>query len=172
LIEECHAEGFKVVVFSYFLDVLDAVAASADGAYRIDGKVPPAKRLQLIDDFSSTEGFALLASQVVAGGVGLNLQAANVVILMEPQVNPTTEWQAIARVYRMGQTRTVLVHRLLAQKTIDEDLFELVSQKVKAFNAFADESSLKDESDIAVASTEAELEAVLRERIRARQLSS
>jgi len=172
LLDECRRDGFKVVVFSYFLEVLDAVTARAEGAYRIDGKVLPARRLSLIDDFSQTEGFALLASQVVAGGVGLNIHAANVVILMEPQLKPTTEWQAIARVHRMGQTRTVLVHRLLAQGTIDEDLFELVSEKAKAFTAFADESALKDESDMAVASTDADLEATLSERIRARQRAS
>lgn len=55
-----------------------------------------------------------------AGGVGLNIQAASLVIFCEPQLKPSTETQAISRAYRMGQTRSVLVHRLLTEDTVDE----------------------------------------------------
>ena len=65
-----------------------------------------------------------------AGGVGINLQAASVVILMEAQFKPSTEWQAIARVHRMGQSRTVNVHRILASDpdtgSLERELLELM----------------------------------------------
>ena len=62
----------------------------------------------------------MLVSQIQAGGVGLNIQAASVVIICEPQVKPTTEDQAVARSHRMGQVRTVQVHRLLTPDSVDE----------------------------------------------------
>ena len=58
--------------------------------------------------------------QIELGGVGYNLQSASVVVLMEPQLKPSTETQAIARAHRMGQTRPVVVYRLIAANTIDE----------------------------------------------------
>ena len=66
-------------------------------------------------------------SQMKAGGIGVNLQAAQVVILVEPQFKPSTEWQAIARVHCMGQSRPVVVHRLLARDTVDEHLVALIN---------------------------------------------
>ncbi len=57
----------------------------------------------MVDQFSAAGHGAVLVSQIVAGGVGLNIQAASVVVICEPQLKPTTEWQAIARAHRMGQ---------------------------------------------------------------------
>lgn len=79
----------------------------------ISGSVPPARRQQLVDDFAAAPGHAVLLAQIEAGGVGLNMQAASVVILCEPQLKPTVEHQAVARAHRMGQVRSVRVHRLL-----------------------------------------------------------
>jgi len=96
------------------------------------------------------EGHAVLVSQTEAGGVGLNIQAANVVIIMEPQVMPTMEWQAISRVYRMGQARRVVVHRMLAIDTIDERLTARLKQRSQQFNTFAKPSMIKDQSAFAI----------------------
>jgi S-(hydroxymethyl)glutathione dehydrogenase/alcohol dehydrogenase len=75
------------------------------------------------------------------GGVGLNIQAAQVVILMEPQLKPSTENQAIARVYRMGQSRNVMVHRLIAEDSIDEDMVRLIAKKQQIFDCDCDPST-------------------------------
>ena len=95
----------------------------------------------------------MIALQVEAGGIGLNLQAAQVVILMEPQMKPSTEAQAIARVYRMGQSRKVMVHRLIALDSVDEDLVRLIAEKQLIFDQFADPSAIKEKSLMAVDST-------------------
>jgi SNF2 family DNA or RNA helicase len=91
-----------------------------------------------------------LVSQIEAGGLGINLQAAQVVILMEAQFKPSSEWQAIARVHRMGQSRSVMVHRLLARNTIEERLVQLIAEKTQIFKHFAHDSSVRDASLMAV----------------------
>ena len=136
----------KVVVFSFFLGVLDAVAQrlGASVVGRITGAVPPAARQQLVDDFTGRPGHAVLLAQIEAGGVGINMQAASVVIITEPQWKPSTEDQAVARAHRMGQVRTVQVHRLLAKDSVDERMREVQENKALLFDAFARESDAKD----------------------------
>jgi SNF2 family DNA or RNA helicase len=151
LFEEYRVEGRKVIVFSFFRGVTDAVARLAGGCDQITGDVAPAERLAMIDAFSARDGFAVLAAQIEAGGVGVNVQAASVVVLMEPQWKPSTENQAIARAHRMGQTRRVVVHRLLARDTIDEWLVRLVRQKQGLFDEYARPSAVKDASVAATA---------------------
>jgi len=83
----------------------------------------------------------------------LNLQFAHVAILMEPQFKPSTENQAIARLQRMGQSRKVIVHRLIAKDSVDEDLVQLIAQKQKIFDDYAHQSAVKDESGMAIDSS-------------------
>ena len=144
---KCYEDaGTKVVVFSYFRATLDAISTDNPEHYRIDGSISANERQSIVDTFCSHEGYATLVSQIEAGGVGLNIQAANVVILMEPQFKPTTEWQAIARVFRMGQSRRVLVHRLLATDTIDERLTNRLKLKTKNFDTYARQSLMKKQA--------------------------
>jgi SNF2 family DNA or RNA helicase len=110
----------------------------------ITGAVPPALRQQIVDDFTNRSGHAVLLSQIEAGGVGINMQAASVVVLTEPQWKPSTEEQAIARAHRMGQVRTVQVHRLLAKDCIDERICEIQQGKRLLFDEFARKSDAKE----------------------------
>jgi len=96
-------------------------------------------------------------SQIAAGGVGLNMQAASVVILCEPQVKPTTEAQAIARAHRMGQVRTVQVHRLLIQDSVDQRMLEILDSKARLFDEYARRSEVADTSPEAVDISEVSL---------------
>lgn len=139
LVEEAEDNGRRLLVFSYFRDVLDQVAQALPGPVYgpITGSVPAAERQRIVDAFSGAEGGAALVAQVQAGGVGLNIQAASVVVLCEPQVKPTTEWQAVARARRMGQLETVQVHRLLAEDSVDERMVEILSGKSEIFHQFA-----------------------------------
>ena len=93
-----------------------------------------------MDDFNAADPGAVLVSQVQAGGTGLNIQAASVIVFCEPQLTPAIENQAVSRAFRMGQTRDVLVHRLLADDTIDERMLEILSGKQQEFDSFADDS--------------------------------
>ncbi|MEU6255497.1 SNF2-related protein [Streptomyces sp. NPDC047043] len=157
LVAEAADNGLKVVVFSYFRDVLATVrqALGEDVFGPISGSVPAARRQQLVDDFTAADGHAVLLSQIEAGGVGLNLQAASVVILCEPQVKPTLEHQAVARAHRMGQTRTVQVHRLLATDSVDERLLRILENKDRLFDAYARRSDTADATPDAVDVTDA-----------------
>ncbi len=139
IVEEAEANGRRVLVFSYFLDVLDTVvAALPDPVYGpLTGAVPPEERQAVVDAFGRARSGATLVAQVQAGGVGLNIQAASVVVICEPQVKPTTEWQAVARARRMGQLESVQVHRLLAEDSVDERMVEVLSGKSELFHDFA-----------------------------------
>lgn len=142
LIEEAKSEGRKVLVFSFYLDTIRKIKDLLGDicCEPINGSVPPARRQQIIDEFDSAPAGKVLAAQIIAGGTGLNIQSASVVILCEPQLKPSIENQAISRAYRMGQGRNVLVYRLLCENTIDERIMKLLEDKQKIFDAFADKS--------------------------------
>ena len=89
---------------------------------------------------SNAPAGSALVCQIQAGGVGLNIQVASVVVFCEPQIKPSLETQAVARAYRMGQSQSVLVHRLLMDDTVDERVMEILRQKSQLFDSFADES--------------------------------
>lgn len=145
LIEICEAakeQDRKVLIFTFFKDTIEKVMKllGDDCVGYINGSISPDERQKLVDKFEKAGAGAALVSQVVAGGVGLNIQAASVVIFCEPQIKPSMETQAVARAYRMGQTRNVLVHRLLIKDSIDDAMMEVLKQKQTVFDNFADES--------------------------------
>ncbi|SCE60527.1 DEAD/DEAH box helicase [Streptomyces sp. OspMP-M43] len=159
LVDEASESGLKVVVFSYFREVLATVgeALGPDAFGPLSGSVAPARRQELVDAFSAVDGHAVLLSQIQAGGTGLNMQAASVVILCEPQIKPTLEHQAVARAHRMGQVRPVQVHRLLATDSVDQRLVELLARKDRLFDAYARRSDLAETTPDAVDVSDAEL---------------
>nr|BFE88213.1 DEAD/DEAH box helicase [Planobispora longispora] len=159
LVDKAEASGLKVVIFSYFRDVLASVRTALDGRAHgpLSGDVAPARRQQIVDEFSRAAGHAVLLSQVQAGGVGLNLQAASVVIMCEPQVKPSIEAQVVARAHRMGQVRKVQVHRLLVADTIDQRMLDILRSKTKLFDAYARRSDLAESTAEAVDVSEREL---------------
>jgi len=159
LAEEAMDNGRKVVVFSYFRDVLGVVtAALGERAYGpITGETPTAARQQLVDEFTRSPRPAVLVSQIEAGGVGLNIQAASVVILCEPQVKPSIEAQAIARAHRMGQVRSVQVHRLLTQDSVDQRMLEMLDAKQQTFDAYVRQSEIAQAAPGAVDVAEVQL---------------
>lgn len=142
ILEEAEDEGRKVIVFSFFLDTIQKIALLLqDKCYGpITGEIPPQRRQEIIDEFDDAPDGSVLVAQIQSGGTGLNIQSASVVVICEPQFKPSIENQAISRSYRMGQARNVLVYRLLAEDTIDEQLNKLLKDKQKVFDAFADKS--------------------------------
>ncbi|MET9136321.1 DEAD/DEAH box helicase [Streptomyces parvulus] len=162
IVREAGENGLKVVVFSNFRDVLRVVEAdltAADGAEPrpygpvfgpLTGAVPPARRQSLVDGFTAVTGPAVLLAQIQAAGVGLNMQAASVVIVCEPQIKPTIEHQAVARAHRMGQVRPVRVHRLLAAGGVDERMVRLLERKTRLFDAYARRSAVAEATPDAV----------------------
>ena len=139
-------EGRKVVVFSYFRETLRYVRMLLNEICigEISGSTDPEQRQGLIDRFSEAPGGSVLLSQIQAGGTGVNIQAASVVIFCEPQIKPSLERQAVSRVYRMGQIRKVLVYHLLCEHTVDESVRKILEGKEKEFALYADESVMAD----------------------------
>ena len=140
------SEGRKVVIFSYFLDTLSFVSDLLLGKALpvISGKLSLEKRQDILCQFEEPIA-RVLPIQIHAGGIGLNIQTAEIVILCEPQLKPSDEMQAISRIYRMGQVHHVFVYRLLSADTIDEILVKRLHDKQKIFDQFADESEISEQ---------------------------
>ena len=113
----------------------------------ITGSTPVEERQAVIDRFTDAAGGSVMVCQIQAGGTGLNIQAASVVIFCEPQIKPSLTRQALSRVYRMGQVRTVLVFQLLCEDTVDEAVMRILDKKQVEFDLFAEESVLADAAD-------------------------
>lgn len=152
IVAESRENGLKVLVFSFFRDVLATVRAALEErpVGTIDGSVSAPGRQALADRFAAVDGHAVLLCQIQAGGVGLNLQAASVVVICEPQVKPTLESQAVARAHRMGQVRPVQVHRLLAADSVDQRMLELLARKERLFDQYARHSEVAATAEEAV----------------------
>jgi SNF2 family DNA or RNA helicase len=122
----------KVLVFSQFVDHLTLIRKYLDGKqipYQyLDGATSMQERKRRVDAFQAGEGELFLIS-LKAGGVGINLTAADYVIHMDPWWNPAVEDQASDRAHRMGQQRPVTIYRLVARGTIEEGIVELHHRK-------------------------------------------
>jgi len=160
IIDEHRAQGRKVLVFSFFLQVIADVSELVGGAAQITGATSHGQRQRIIDEFTNAPDARVLVGQIDAGGIGVNLQAAQVVIIMEPQLKPSTEWHAIARAHRMGQSKTVTVHRLMVRQTIEERIVDLLREKAELFRTYADDSAMREASSMATDSGDS-LEATL-----------
>jgi SNF2 family DNA or RNA helicase len=132
IVEELLDNGHKALVFSQFvghLAILEKYLKSKNVAYQyLDGQTPLPKRQQRIEAFQKGEGDLFLIS-LKAGGVGLNLTAADYVIHMDPWWNPAVEDQATDRAHRIGQTKPVTVYRIVAEGTIEEKIVKLHEHK-------------------------------------------
>ncbi|MFY1697916.1 DEAD/DEAH box helicase [Solwaraspora sp. WMMA2101] len=159
IVAEAAENERRVIVFSYFLDVLKLVADSLPGPVfgPLSGSVSPARRQEMVDQFAAARHGAVLVAQITAGGVGLNIQSASVVVICEPQLKPTAEAQAIARAHRMGQVQSVQVHRLLAEGSVDQRLTEMLAGKRRVFDDFARVSDMAAATPDAVDLSEADL---------------
>jgi superfamily II DNA or RNA helicase len=124
-------EGHKALVFSQFTSFLDIVRKrlDADGVrYEyLDGATTD--RQARVQNFENDAGCKLFLISLKAGGVGLNLVAADYVFLLDPWWNPAVEAQAIDRTHRIGQTRHVFAYRLIAKDTVEEKVLALQEKK-------------------------------------------
>jgi len=133
------AEGHRVLVFSQFTRFLGAARNRLEGTgiacCYLDGKTQ--RRAQVIADFKNGAAPVFLVS-LKSGGFGLNLTEADYCILLDPWWNPATEAQAVDRVHRIGQTRKVMVYRLVAKDTIEQKVMALQARKAELFSSVLD----------------------------------
>lgn len=125
----------KVIIASNFTATLDAVWRLVKrkrlGSLRIDGSVAADKRMKIVNLFNKEQGFPLLLLSTHVGGVGLNLTAADRLIILDPDWNPSTDEQVMARIWRQGQTRPTHVYRLYLIGTMEESILSRQKDKVK-----------------------------------------
>ena len=130
-LDQVRDEGHKTLVFSQFTSLLALVRErldqqSASYCY-LDGATQD--RQKVVQEFQSDGGPGVFLISLKAGGVGLNLTAAEYVFLLDPWWNPAAEAQAIDRAHRIGQARTVFAYRLIARDTVEERVVELQKNK-------------------------------------------
>lgn len=163
LVDESFESGQKVIVFSYFRTVIEQVigALGERAVGPITGSVSSPQRQNIVDEFTNSSKPLALVGQIQAAGTGLNIQAASVVILCEPQIKPSLEVQAIARAHRMGQVRKVQVHRLILPESVDEKMLAMLAGKQQEFDAYARDSDLADQASGAKDATEESIAKVI-----------
>jgi len=130
-LDEAVAEGHKALVFSQWTGLLDRVEPYLRRAgidfVRLDGSTRD--RGAVVDRFQAEDGPPVMLVSLKAGGTGLNLTAADHVFMLDPWWNPAVEDQAADRAHRIGQTRPVLVHKLIAEDTVEARILELQQRK-------------------------------------------
>jgi len=147
-IEDVIGEGHKMLVFSQFTSMLAIVKTrldSRDICYEyLDGKTR--ERARRVDRFQTDPDCRLFLISLKAGGLGLNLTAADYVVLLDPWWNPAVEAQAIDRAHRIGQAKKVFAYRLVAKDTVEERILELQKTKKQLADSIitVDNSLIRD----------------------------
>ena len=131
LLEPLMEEGYKVLIFSQFVEMLDLIRTQITDRgwphYLLTGATED--RGALVERFQAHAGQAVFLISLKAGGAGLNLTAASYVVLFDPWWNPAVEAQAIDRTHRIGQTQQVIAYRLLVKDSIEQKIRQLQTQK-------------------------------------------
>ncbi|KFQ47151.1 SWI/SNF-related matrix-associated actin-dependent regulator of chromatin subfamily A containing DEAD/H box 1, partial [Nestor notabilis] len=135
ILSDLKEKGDRVVLFSQFtmiLDILEVFLKQKEHRYiRLDGKTQISDRIHLIDEFNNDKDIFIFLLSTKAGGLGINLTSANVVILHDIDCNPYNDKQAEDRCHRVGQTREVKVIKLISKGTIEEYMLKINEQKLK-----------------------------------------
>ena len=132
LIESCINSGHKLLLFSQFTSMLAIIGRRLTDMgipfYQLTGSTKPADRLRMVNAFNSDDTKVFLIS-LKAGGTGLNLTGADIVIHYDPWWNLSAEEQASDRVYRIGQKNSVTVYKLIADRSIEQNILGLQEKK-------------------------------------------
>lgn len=150
LLRSCQSKGFKCIIFTQFskmLDVLESFVNYNRFTYlRLDGSVKIDTRQALVERFNLDDRIFLFISSTRAGGVGINLTGANVVIFYDSDWNPAMDRQATDRAHRIGQTRDVHIYRLISEHTIEENIWRRQLQKRQLDDVVVDQGRFNTET--------------------------
>jgi non-specific serine/threonine protein kinase len=140
LIRDITSEGYKVLVFSQFVKMLNLVRKELDDEnilYQyLDGSTR--NRENAVNEFQRNGEYQVFLISIKAGGLGLNLTAAEYVIQIDPWWNPAVEAQATDRAHRIGQDKKVFVYKLITHGTVEEKILKLQERKKKVSNNIVD----------------------------------
>jgi SNF2 family DNA or RNA helicase len=149
-LDEVIAGGHKVVIFSQFVSLLRRARSLIEARFpglalwELTGQT--LDREKPVESFQTASGAGIMLVSLRAGGTGITLHAADYVFLLDPWWNPAVEDQAIDRVHRLGQDRTVFVYRMIAVGTIEERIQRLKAEKRALFDRVV--GDLADLTDI------------------------
>lgn len=147
LLEESTKEGHRVLLFSQFTSVLKNISKGLKELnieyFYLDGTVKSEERMELVKRFNKGEAEVFLIS-LKAGGAGLNLTGADIVIHFDPWWNPAVEEQATDRAHRIGQKNTVQVIKLISKGTIEEKIQKLQEKKKAIVNEIMEDNNLSE----------------------------
>ncbi|MCD8286378.1 MAG: DEAD/DEAH box helicase, partial [Clostridia bacterium] len=134
--ETIYEKRERVIVFTQFREITENLSDFLKGIFGREGFVlhggtPVKKRTQMVEAFQGDDYIPYMVISLKAGGTGLNLTKANHVIHFDRWWNPAVENQATDRTYRIGQDKTVIVHKLVCKGTIEEKIDELINSKVE-----------------------------------------
>jgi SNF2 family DNA or RNA helicase len=144
LVLEALENGKKILLFSQFKEMLAIIrrwleSQNVSHLY-LDGGTR--NRQDLIDRFNNESNIKLFLISLKAGGTGLNLTAADTVIIYDPWWNPAVEGQAVDRAHRIGQSKTVNVYRLVTEQSIEQKIMELKSKKSNIVDSLINDNGL------------------------------
>ncbi len=148
LITEALESGSKILLFAQFREMLAIIRrwleeVGIQYSY-LDGETR--NRQQVVDKFNAEESQRIFLISLKAGGTGLNLAAANTVIIYDPWWNPAVESQAVDRAHRIGQKRSVMVYRMVTEESIEQKIMDLKARKSKIVDALVNENALSPRS--------------------------
>ncbi|KAI9491570.1 SNF2 family N-terminal domain-containing protein [Zychaea mexicana] len=135
LLPAMKAKEQKVLLFSQFtslLDIIELVMDTLNIKYlRLDGETKPAERQERIDQFNEDKDIDVFLLSTKAGGFGINLTSANIVVLYDTDFNPQNDRQAEDRAHRVGQTRDVTVYKMVAENSVEEHILRMADIKLR-----------------------------------------
>jgi len=130
-LETLQAENHKALIFSQFVETLKLVKKELDARkikyLYLDGQTQ--NRQAKVDEFQNNDSVSFFLISLKAGGVGLNLTAADYVYIVDPWWNPAVEQQAIDRTHRIGQTKNIFAYRMICKDTIEDKILQLQEKK-------------------------------------------
>lgn len=135
LLNDLKSSKQRCLIFSQFtmmLDIMEEYMTIRGIEYlRLDGSTKVSDRLSLIDEFNQNDKVMVFLLSTKAGGLGINLTAANVVIIHDIDFNPYNDKQAEDRSHRLGQTKNVTVYKLITKDTVEEGMLDIAKEKLR-----------------------------------------
>jgi len=152
MLPQMHENKDRVLIFTQWVLIMDIIVEYLQirgfKYFRLDGSTPVEERQAMIDTFNTDESYFIFLLSTKAGGVGINLTAANTVIFHDLDFNPYNDKQAEDRCHRIGQKRPVRVIRLFSEETIEEGIYSIAQEKLKLgqdlVNAEEDSENISD----------------------------
>lgn len=142
IIKDGIESGHKILLFSGYTSMFDIIEKRLEAEeisyYKLTGKTNVNERIQLVEDFNQNEEIKVFLISLKAGGTGLNLTGADMVIHYDPWWNVSAENQATDRAYRIGQKNNVQVYKLITKNSIEEKIYKLQERKAKLIDNVLD----------------------------------